>query len=294
MLSNLYLLERNRKWWRSGLSLGLRLSYYPAMAASFAGLVLRRKQVRYLGRAFVFDNAATPMNLQVYPYEVGRQILQQVELGDSIGSVLDVGGNLGQFAVTLKHYLPAAALDVIEPNAAVLPLLERNVEGLEGVRVFDRALSPSPVGSMFYEPGRSCTGSLIRQNVGPRQGVVEMEVTSSDDIVKLTGRADYDLVKVDVEGYEFEVLKCLAGLRPRYMFLELATQRTRSDLHSEIFEQLRAMFGEFDILAQDAFDHRANSFDVMLRFSPTPSSLEEPTAIPEAAASSGASGAVTR
>lgn len=276
MLSNLYLLERNRKWWRSGLSIGLRLSYYPAMAASFAGLVLRRKQVRYLGRAFVFDNAATPMNLQVYPYEVGHQILRQVELGDSIGSVLDVGGNLGQFAVTLKHYLPDAALDVIEPNIALLPLLGRNVEGLEGVRVFDRALSPSPVGSMFYEPGRSCTGSLIRQNVGPRQGVVEMEVTSSDDIVKLTGRADYDLVKVDVEGYEFEVLKCLAGLRPRYMFLELATQRTRSYLHSEIFEQLRAMFGAFDILAQDAFDHRANSFDVMLRFFPTPSSLQEP------------------
>ena len=240
--------------------------------------------MRYLRRAFVFDNAATPMNLQVYPYEVGHQILRQVEPGDSIRSVLDVGGNLGQFAVTLKHYLPAAALDVIEPNTAVLPLLRRNVEGLEDVRVFDRALSPSPVGSMFYEPGRSCTGSLIRQNVGPRQGVVEMKVTSSDDIVKLTGRADYDLVKVDVEGYEFEVLKCLVGLRPRYMFLELSAQRTRSYLHSDIFELLRAMFGEFDILAQDAFDHRGNSFDVMLRFFPTPSSLEQPTAIREVAA----------
>jgi FkbM family methyltransferase len=284
MLSNLYLHERNLKWWRSGLPLGLRLSYYPAMTASFVGLALRRKRVRYLGHAFVFDNAATPMNLQVYPYEVGHQILRHVRPGDSIRSVLDVGGNLGQFAVTLKHFLPAAALDVIEPNTAVVPLLRRNVEGLEGVRVFNRALSPSPVGSMFYEPGRSCTGSLIRQNVGPRQGVVEMEVTSSDDIVKLTGRSDYDLVKIDVEGYEFEVLKCLAGLRPRYIFLELATQRTRSYLHSDIFELLRAMFGEFDILAQDGFDHRANTFDVMLGFVPAPSSLEEPTAIREAAA----------
>jgi hypothetical protein len=143
MLSNLYLFERNLKWWRSGLSLGLRLSYYPAMAASFAGLALRCRRVRYLRRGFVFDNAATPMNLQIYPYEVGHLILRQAKAGDPIRSVLDVGGNL---------------------------------------------------------------------------------------------------------------------------------------------EQLRATFGEFDILAQDAFDHRANNFDIMLRFFPAPTSLEEPTAIREAAA----------
>ena len=267
--SNLHLVERTAKWWRSGLPLGLRLGYYPAMAASFARMFLgQERRVRYLRRVFVFDNPATPLNLQIYPYEVGCQILRQLDPDHTVESVLDVGGNCGQFATTIKHFRPGARVDIVEPNAAVLGLLARNIEGLDGLRVFPCALSPKPVRTLYVEPDRSCTGSLIRQNAGPHGRVTELAVTSADDVAALTGRTDYDLVKVDVEGYEHEVLQCLAGLRPRYLFLELsAGPRHRSYQHSQIFALLREMFGDFDILSQDACDRRRDSFDVLLKFS---------------------------
>lgn len=268
VISNLHLLERNTKWWRSGLAIDLRLAYYPAMAASFTRMAFRGgRRVRYLGRDFVFDNPATPMNLQVYCYEVANQILSHVDAGDSIGSVLDIGANCGQFTVSLKHFLPHARIDVIEPNTAVLDLLRRNIEDLDDVRVFPCALSPTAVQTLYYEPRRSCAGSLIRQNAGPDHRVTALTVTSADQAAALTGRTDYDLIKVDVEGYEFEVLQCLAQLRPRYLFLELsAGHRGRSYRHSQIWNLLRSMFGEFDILSQDAYDHRSDTFDVLIRF----------------------------
>jgi FkbM family methyltransferase len=266
--SNLHLVERTSKWWRSGLPFGVRLGYYFAMAASFVRMAMGKgRSVRYLGRTFAFDNPATPLNLQIYPYEVGYQILRQLDPDDAVESVLDLGGNCGQFATTLKHFRPGARIDVVEPNAAVLRLLTRNTEGLAGLRIFPCALSPTPVHTLYVEPDRSCAGSLIRQNAGPARRVTEVAVTSADDIAALTGRTDYDLVKVDVEGYELEVLQCLAGLRPRYLFLELsAGPRHRSYQHSQIFGLMHDMFGDFDILGQDACDRRKDSFDVLFGF----------------------------
>ncbi len=56
-------------------------------------------------------------------------------------TVLDIGGNLGQFSVTMKHVLgPDAQIDIFEPNGKVFPLLEDNIANLENVRAFNYGL----------------------------------------------------------------------------------------------------------------------------------------------------------
>ncbi|GAA2049589.1 FkbM family methyltransferase [Catenulispora yoronensis] len=281
---NLFLVDRNRKWWQSGLSVGIKAGYYQRIAASYLRMgVTGRKRIQYLGRRFEFDNPATPLNLQVYPYEVSCQILQHVASPRSVATVLDLGGNLGQFSATLKHLLPQAEVDVFEPNPHVLPFLQRNTADFEGVRIFPYALAPRTDSgedngaSLFFEPNRSCTGSLIAENVGHLVELVEVPIATVPDPVALTGRSAYDLVKIDVEGFELDVVSCLRGISMRYLFLEFSTRaRSKSYLHSEMFAVLREQFGEFDILAQDACGSGVNNFDVMIEFAPAAAEVSVP------------------
>lgn len=266
-LRSLRPVERNRMWWQSGLPAGTKLAYYPRAALSAARLIATgRREVTYLGRRFAFDNPATLLNIQVYPYEVSRMVLAHITDPAAVKTILDVGGNIGQFALTAAWFLPGAEIDVIEPNPAALTLLRANLEGANA-RIHPVALTPEPSAELHFEPGRTCTGSLHPGNVGQLWEAAVVPVQTAGDITAVTGRTHYDLVKVDVESAEYEAVRCLAGITVDYMFLELSTaNRTLPYRHSEMFALLRDLFGDYDILAQDALDGDDDNWDVMIRF----------------------------
>lgn len=128
---NLMLYRRNKEWWSSEVELKYKISYYAHLALSYARFfATRNKCVRYLGRPFVYDNIAGPLNLQGYPKEVGNYILANLSKDAKLERVLDIGGNIGQFATTLKYFCPDVAIDIFEPNTNILPYLETNTKGL--------------------------------------------------------------------------------------------------------------------------------------------------------------------
>lgn len=266
--ARLKLMERNRTWWQSDLGIGAKLAFYPQMAASLArAAVSGRKQIRYLGRRFAFDHPMMPLILQEYPHEISRQVIPYLEVGPT-PDILDIGGNIGQFAVTFKHFAPGARLDVFEPNPDIQSLLYQNTEGLDDVRIFPFGLSLEPVERMFYEPGRSAIGSLIRDNAGGLlRDRMEVPIQTTNDVASLTGRDSYDLIVVDVEGYEAEVIASLGGIKTRYLHLEVSTRgRSKSYLHSELLRLIHEKFDDFDILCQDGFGTSDDVFYVLLEF----------------------------
>lgn len=104
-------------------------------------------------------------------------------------------------------------------------------------------------------------------------------------MASLTDRDAYDLVVVDVEGYEAEVVASLGGITTRYLHLEVSTRaRSRSYLHSELFGLVQEQFGEFDILCQDKFGASDDVFYVLLEFTGGPGTV---TAGPPATSTAG-------
>lgn len=266
--TSLHLVHRNRKWWQSDLPAGTKISYYSRVVESAIRLLVSgRKEVRYLGRRFRFDNPATLLNLQVYPYEVSRMILRHISDPPSVRTILDIGGNIGQFAATAGYFLPQAEIDVLEPNPHALTYLRSNLEGAANTRIHPYALSSQPSANLYFEPNRTCTGSFFADNVGMIWKSTKIPIETRDDVVAITGRRHYDLVKVDVESAEFEAIKCLRGITVTYMFVELSTaNRTQPYLHSQMFELLQDLFGDYDILAQDELTEEMNNFDLMIKF----------------------------
>lgn len=77
-------------------------------------------------------------------------------------------------------------------------------------------------GEAFFHQSRSATGShsMVRENAEGRGSAVEVRRLST--LLRQQGHESMDLLKLDVEGVEYEVLEEMvdAGLRPRMILVE--------------------------------------------------------------------------
>lgn len=263
-VKNLKLIERNKKWLSvNGVSSKDKVLYYPKIAMSFA---TRSKKIGYLGSTLHYDNPATPLNLQNYPYEIKSKLLASMRQNPR--TILDIGGNLGQFSLTINYMLNGSAvIDSFEPNSYVFELLKKNIAGKNNIHVYNYGLGDSDKKkTLHFNPNRTGIGSIIKQNAGVGASI-EQEVSITSSPQKITKRNKYDLIKIDVEGYEMHVIKGLAGVSCEYLFVELSgLAREKDYLHSDMMTLIYKQWGPYDIYYCGGFDSDDESFDMLIRF----------------------------
>jgi len=266
-MPNLKLIKRNGKWWSSTLSLYQKIIYYPAMMKSFifAGL-FNKRYIKYLGIKMEYDNKAIPLSLQLYPHEISKKILSNID--EKIYKVLDIGGNIGQFSITLSHFLDSKAkIDVIEPNPNIYGLLKNNTCDIQNINTYNIGIGDSGEHVLHFEPGKSATGSLYKKNAGNSEKLRKAKVNFTSNVHKLTSVKKYDLVKIDVEGYEFDLIRSAGKINAKYLFIEVSgLGRFKNYKHSELFMIIKENFGNFDILYITQATKDSNNFDMLLKF----------------------------
>lgn len=272
ILKNLMLMERNKEWLASDIPLSEKLLYYPAFVASYTRLLsTKNKRIRYFNHDFYYDNPATPFNLQNYPYEITHRILRHMDIVPK--HVIDIGANIGQFPLTIASVVPGVEVDALEPNGDIYKILQKNVKDYKNVRTFNVGVGKaSNAATMFYEPTRSGVGSLLAENAGNKDKLKEIPITLVDDIPTITKRRSYDLIAIDVEGYEMDVVQCLQGIQTRYLFMEVSARgRAKNYLHSALFDHVHTILGDFDIVYTSGHSSaEAPTFDVLFEFPQKP------------------------
>ncbi|MGH7936870.1 MAG: FkbM family methyltransferase, partial [Chthoniobacterales bacterium] len=131
--------------------------------------------------------------------------------------IFDVGANHGDFARAASVLFPKAQVKLFEPLPILWPTLERQVALHNGFWQLERfAVGASadrlPLG---IAPGDDAIASLMGFSPDYREAnpavdqtqIVETEVKSLDQFCAETGINSIDLLKIDVEGFEFEVIK---------------------------------------------------------------------------------------
>ncbi len=135
----------------------------------------------------------------------------------SAATIIDIGANHGDFAAAAGDIFPQAKIFLAEP----LPRMQRHLESLIREQNLPWRLWPFALG---HEPGRftlhvddhndavgSLTGfseSYLKANPGIRPTTtVECEVRTLDAAAAAANIGQIDLLKIDVEGFELEVLK---------------------------------------------------------------------------------------
>jgi FkbM family methyltransferase len=119
---------------------------------------------------------------------------------------IDVGAYSGEWTLSLRQLFPATRVLMIEPQAAREERLQALTQVHDGVEFVPVLLgSAAAEGVAFYQAE---TGSSVLRDPGnaaaQRTG---MEMTTLDAVVRATAFESADFLKLDVQGYELEVLK---------------------------------------------------------------------------------------
>jgi FkbM family methyltransferase len=236
--------ELDRAFLRVGnLSRAERARY---LLEKYRSIATGASSVRYLGAPFAYDNRWTPAMLQNYPDEILK--LDRLIDFSSVRNVLDVGANIGQFAATATAMFPGVQVWSLEPNPAVLPLLRRNSTRSAAWKVVPFGLSAADEHrSLHFVPGKSGQGSMHRDNASlgllggdAAEVTVDLRRLTHEVCENLGMPTSYDLVKVDVEGFEAEALAGLRDVRWRFLAVEASVARSGGTS----LENMRALVAE--------------------------------------------------
>jgi len=127
----------------------------------------------------------------------------QVTGGDlsHAGTVLDIGANIGAFSLYAASQRPEIAVVAVEPepdNAATLEANLRQNMPPDAWRILPLAVSDKPgTARMTAAHG----GSRITE-----AGEIEVEAVTLAKLIELTGWAEIDVCKADIEGSEYPMI----------------------------------------------------------------------------------------
>ena len=157
--------------------------------------------------------------------------------------VLDVGGNVGQTACEYTSYFPQAQIYTFEPVPASFAKLQSAVANLPRVKAFQMAVGSS-TGTVFMNVGDdSQLNSIVK--VKDSTSVIEVPLDSLDHIVSSLSLDQIDLLKIDVEGFELEVLKgavrLFAEKKVRFLVIECILQPNAEMPHTDFLDVLEVL-----------------------------------------------------
>jgi FkbM family methyltransferase len=117
---------------------------------------------------------------------------------------LDVGANVGYFSVFAAHAAPGVQVDSVEPHPEIVPVLRMNLWANRArANVWPVALDSKktvlPIASAPMNPGDS------RVNRPEAQARYDMVVPALPADELFRGRS-FDVVKIDVQGWEWDVI----------------------------------------------------------------------------------------
>lgn len=177
----------------------------------------QRLPTYYLGQ-WIWPKRNTWVSLfSAYEARVGRAIRDNLSAGDTFW---DIGANFGWFSLFAAKIVQCEGkVCSFEPSPEVFDLLRSNVRGLDRVQAFQCGLGNADGISTFASQGISTAASFIEDvtRINARHWPqvpirnVEVRMRKADSLARELGHLP-NLAKIDVEGFEFEVLQGAAGL----------------------------------------------------------------------------------
>lgn|SRR5918995_67980 len=130
-------------------------------------------------------------------------------------TVLDVGANVGQFAVASAKLFPKSQVHCFEPVPACAERLQKNVSGLGNVAVYPFALGEAEGEVSFHVNVHSHSSSVLPLAQAHRDAFpgaqeaqeIKVKVSTLDRIFAYVELQSPILLKLDVQGYEAQTLR---------------------------------------------------------------------------------------
>lgn len=163
-------------------------------------------------------------------YEVGTLEFLKKHLAEG-NTYIDVGSNIGLMAITASKCVGEKGVVLaIEPNPETREILSRNIahNELSNISILDKAIGSQAGTAIIYPNWNINRGGASLINRSTDQSGTPVEVCTLDEVVSQMNLAP-DVIKIDVEGFELEVLKgaksLLTQTNPPIIILEISQER---------------------------------------------------------------------
>jgi len=155
--------------------------------------------------------------------------------------VYDIGAAIGTVGLFLAHFCKKVIL--IEPDPTHLELLKKNVaiNEFQNVEVLGVACGNENKTITLYTDHDTAGKCPSCFELGHHKSI-QVPMYTLDSLIAIHGEPD--IIKIDVEGYEMEVLQGMSS-NPRWLFLELHPEHCKKDpkvLLSEITDLLASRY----------------------------------------------------
>jgi FkbM family methyltransferase len=227
------------------MSLFSKLSAYAQAAAALRGL--NQRGLSLIPKSLCPDAPGNREAFNQFVFWICKLHLSQVN------RVVDVGANHGDFSLAASVLYPMAQVWLVEPLPTLQAELERRCARRNGRWRLESCALGSQTGSatLYVDPNADAIGSLAGFSneylkVNPQVKVGQTfacQVRTLDDLCVERGIETIDLLKIDVEGFEFETLR--GGTRmlraTNALIIELSLVR-RADGLRALSEMLELLF----------------------------------------------------
>jgi len=210
----------------------------PAFLAAWLKKVLgvRRKAVKVSEGTFWVDPvsqfAINLVSTHGYEPEMGETLRRYLRSGSTF---VDIGANEGFFTVQASRIVgPSGRVLAVEPQGRLQEVIRKNLElnGLTNVTLVRSAVSDRPGEAELHISPSTNTGSTgLSQSTRYRVPQEAVPVNTLEGILDQHGIEKVDLMKMDIEGFEYEALigaeKLLKAKRIRAVALEMHPELMR-------------------------------------------------------------------
>ncbi len=129
--------------------------------------------------------------------------------------VFDVGANIGQSITRFTGLLPGCQIHAFEPSPRTFHQLRANTKGVEQLHLVNAGVGSVRGSGVLFENEYSDMSSFLQPDDAAWGQVVQqtaVDVLTLDDYCSERAIEHIDLLKIDTQGYDFEVLKGAEGL----------------------------------------------------------------------------------
>ena len=221
------------------------LKKYLIAISSFSGLqkfVFGKTKTRLFGRDLFFEE---PRGIFRYQSILARHLWvlrEQKSIGNKNINIVDVGANVGYFTRAALFAYPDAKVISIDPAPPIIEVLKKNLSDVaKNIEIHQTAL-----GAYESNVKIKIDSTLLAETRVDKDGDVEVKMTTLDRLI--ADRIDHvDILKIDVEGYEHDVLLGAKSTLAKTRFLLLEVARSRSRPFSETISLLNNENFKFDL-----------------------------------------------
>jgi len=160
-------------------------------------------------------------------------------------TIIDIGANVGYYALLESRIASSGKIYAVEPVPANLELLKKNIElnGYSNLEVFHYGISDRNTTEEIYFMEKSNLSTFIKPTDGVVKDIIRVPMITLDDFIARHVKRNPDLLRMDVEGYEYNIFKgagkLLSGKDPLKIFIEIESGLLSKDKLDYIVNSLK-------------------------------------------------------